>query len=134
MPDVVSGYLSMIDEQLPFIIERLRTVQILRRSVLDILKTWDTKSTLFYCDPPYVHNTRHIASRNIDGFELSEDDHRELAEVLRSLRGKVVLSGYPSSLYEDLFKGWRRIEFDIANHAAGGSSKARMKEVLWLNW
>jgi len=33
-----------------------------------------------------------------------------------------------------MFKSWKRIEFDMANHAAGGKSKARKKEVLWLNW
>ena len=58
----------------------------------------------------------------------------ELAEVLRRCKGKVVLSGYPSDLYGGLYKGWRTVDFDIANHAAGGRSKARKQEMLWMNW
>jgi DNA adenine methylase len=134
MADVVSGYLSMIDEQLPLIIERIRRVEIVQRPAIDVICTWDSSNTLFYCDPPYVHETRHQSSRDVYGYEMSEQDHRDLAQVLKSCKGKVILSGYPSKLYEDLYCKWRRIEFEIANHAAGGKAKARMRETLWANW
>ena len=45
---------------------------------------------------------------------------------------RVVLSGYPSSLYDELFRLWDRVEFDIANHSAGGRQKSRKTEVLWI--
>ena len=134
MADVVSGYLSMIDEQLPLIIERLRRVEIVMRPAVDVIRTWDSPDTLFYCDPPYVHETRHESSRDVYGCEMSADNHRELAEVLNRCAGKVVLSGYPSPLYDDLYDKWRTVHFDIANHAAGGRSKARKTETLWMNW
>jgi DNA adenine methylase len=57
-----------------------------------------------------------------------------LADVLKACKGKVVLSGYPSALYEELYSGWRTDSFDIANHAAGGKSKERKTEMLWMNW
>jgi DNA adenine methylase len=66
--------------------------------------------------------------------EMAATDHRELAAVLRACRAKVVLSGYPSPLYAELYAGWRTVTFDIANHAAGGRKKARKRETLWLNW
>jgi DNA adenine methylase len=65
---------------------------------------------------------------------MSEEDHRELASVLKACKGKVVLSGYPSALYSELYEGWRTVTFDIANHAAGGREKARKEETLWMNW
>jgi len=134
MADVVSGYLSTIDEQLPLIVQRLRSVEIVNRPALDVIRTWDSTETLFYCDPPYLHSTRHEGSRDVYGVEMTEKEHRELASVLRECKGKVLLSGYPSPLYEELYAGWRTVSFDIANHAAGGRAKARKQETLWLNW
>ncbi len=134
MADVVSGYLSMIDEELPAVIDRLRRVQIVNRPAPEAIRTWDGPDTLIYCDPPYVHETRHEGSREVYGVEMSEADHRELAATLHACRGKVVLSGYPSPLYDALYAGWRVVTFDIANHAAGGRTKARKQETLWLNW
>jgi DNA adenine methylase len=64
---------------------------------------------------------------------MTDDDHRELADVLHACQGQVVLSGYPSPLYDELYAGWRRVEFDIANHAAGGKVKERKRETLWMN-
>lgn len=134
MADVVSGYLSIIDDQLPNIINRLSSVQIVSRPAIDVINTWDSENTLFYCDPPYLPSTRHKSSRSIYGYEMSKDEHVQLATKLNDCKGKVVVSGYPSSLYQKLFSGWRTAAFDIANHAAGGKSKARKQEVLWLNW
>jgi len=134
MADVVSGYLSMIDDQLPLIVDRLRTVEIVSRPAIDVIRTWDSEATLVYADPPYVHSTRHKGSRSVYGCEMGEDDHRELAEVLNGSKSKVVLSGYPSGLYDELYAGWRTETFDVANHAAGGRSKDRKQEMLWMNW
>lgn len=134
MADVVSGFLSTIDEQLPLIVQRLRTVEILSRDALDVIKTWDAPNAVFYCDPPYVHSTRHESSREVYGYEMTEEQHRDLAAVLRRCSGKVIVSGYPSGLYEKLYRKWRVVEFDIANHAAGGKAKKREKEMLWMNW
>lgn len=134
MADVVSGYLSMIDEYLPLIVERLRPVQILSRPAVDVIQRWDSEKTLIYCDPPYLPSTRQANSRAVYGQEMSEDLHREVAECLNSCVGKVVLSGYPSDLYDELFADWWRIDYDIANHAAGGKKKEREQECLWLNF
>jgi DNA adenine methylase len=65
---------------------------------------------------------------------MSDQDHRDLAKVLRNCEAKIVLSGYPSKLYDRLYRGLRRIERDIANHAAGGKTKRRQTECLWMNY
>jgi DNA adenine methylase len=65
---------------------------------------------------------------------MSEAKHRELLDVLRRCEGKVMLSGYPSRMYDDMLAGWTRHTFDMPNHAAGGAKKDRETEVLWCNF
>ncbi len=126
----VNAWWTAIDG-LPDIVERLRRVQILHQPALQAIRRFDGPDTLIYCDPPYLHETRDANSRDVYGVEMSEREHRELLVVLNECDGTVVLSGYPSPLYESLLGAWRRLEFDIANHAAGGRSKSRKKEVVW---
>ena len=132
MADVVSGYLSAIDEELPKIMKRLRTVQIVQRDAVEVIKKWDSPDTLCYCDPPYVKETR--TSKSVYACEMTDEDHRRLAETLHACEGKVILSGYASPLYDELYAGWRRESFEMPNNAAGGKEKARMEEVLWTNF
>lgn len=127
----VNAWWTAID-QLPEIIERLKRVQILHQPALGAIGRFDGPETLIYCDPPYLHETRDANSRDVYGVEMSERDHCELAAALNDCQAAVVLSGYPSPLYDELFGSWRRIDFDIANHAAGGRKKSRKTEVLWI--
>jgi DNA adenine methylase len=65
---------------------------------------------------------------------MAEADHRRLLEVLVRADGKVLISGYRSDLYDQLLAGWTRHDFDLPNNAAGGASKRRMTECVWLNF
>jgi DNA adenine methylase len=65
---------------------------------------------------------------------MTEPEHRELLATLVACKGKVMLSGYPSGLYDSLLKDWNRHDFDLPNNAAGGETKRRMTEVLWCNF
>lgn len=129
----VNAWWTAID-MLPQIIDRLRRVQIICQSAFDAIPRFDHNDGLIYCDPPYVHGTRAKGSTDIYAAEMTDDDHRRLAILLGQCKSKVVLSGYPSPLYNDLYSGWRHVEFDIANHAAGGKTKSREKECLWMNF
>jgi DNA adenine methylase len=127
-----SEWLSAVDG-LPEVHARLRQVVIECMDALKLIPREDTSDTLFYCDPPYVHATR--VSRGVYGeHEMSEADHRRLLEVLNGCKGKVILSGYSSRMYEDALRDWSREEIKIANHAAGGTTKREMTEVLWTNF
>jgi hypothetical protein len=42
--------------------------------------------------------------------------------------------GYRSSLYDVELCSWSMHTFDLPNHAAGGSTKRRMTEVVWCNF
>jgi DNA adenine methylase len=108
---------------------RLRDALVLNRPALNVIASEDRPSTLFYCDPPYLHDTR-AATRAYGPHEMTEDDHRQLLDTLRACRGKVMLSGYPSGLYDTALAGWNRHTFDLPNNAAGGKAKGRETEVL----
>ena len=83
-------------------------------------------------DPPYLHLTR--ASKGNYKHEMTEKGHRRLLEVINNCQGKVMLSGYPSDLYDRELKGWNRQDFVIDNKAAGGTTKRKMTESLWMNY
>jgi len=115
------------------LVERLRGVVIEQRDAMAVMLHQDSAETLHYVDPPYVHSTRsvkvnHDLSRKSYKHELTDEMHEILASGLRGLRGMVVLSGYPSELYDQLYAGWHRI--DRASHADGARSRV---ESLWLN-
>jgi DNA adenine methylase len=131
MNEQASAWLSAV-EGLPAVHARLRRVAILCRPALDVIRSQDGPGTLFYCDPPYLPGTR--AAPNAYAYEMTEGDHRELLGLLHSLRGKVMLSGYLSALYDEALAGWTRHAFDLPNNAAGGPTKGRETEVLWCNF
>jgi DNA adenine methylase len=101
---------------------------------VEAISRFDHIDALIYCDPPYVHQTRSKGGTEVYGVEMSDDDHRALAKELKSCKAKVLLSGYPSPLYDELYKGWRCVKFDMPNHAAGGRRKSRETECLWMNF
>lgn len=111
-------------------VERLRGVVIENRPAVDVIRAHDSKSTLYYIDPPYHYSTRNMKRGNAAyAHEMTDDDHRELAAVLRGVRGQVVVSGYGCEMYDvELYPDWRRVTF---SSFADGAHKR--EEVLWLS-
>ncbi len=107
MSGVVSRWLGSV-EDLPAIASRLLRVQIENRPAVDVIKLYDGESTLFYCDPPYVHASR--GDSKAYGFEMNDLEHRALSSALKSAKGNVALSGYRCDLMDTLYRGWRCIE------------------------
>jgi len=113
------------------IIQRLQGVVIESKPALYVIEKYDGPDVLFYVDPPYVHETRsRVDSARGYRHEMSDDDHRALAAALGKVQGKVVLSGYQTALYAELFAGWNRIE-KTGPFADGARERT---EVLWLNF
>ena len=129
----VNAWLGVI-KGLPDVHQRLRNVVILNQSACDVIRRQDGESTLFYCDPPYVHETRSTTGEY--AFEMTEAQHRELLDLLAGIAGKFMLSGYPSDLYRqwEVRHGWNRHEFLIDNKAASGKVKETKTECLWCNF
>jgi DNA adenine methylase len=130
MSGVVSRWLGSI-EALPEIANRLLRVQIENRPALDVIRLYDDVQTVFYVDPPYVHDTRGDA--NAYGYELTDAEHEELAATLASCRGMVAVSGYDSPLYDRLYpvSRWRKL---VAPPRTNHATKGTRVEVLWVNY
>lgn len=109
------------------LIARLRGLVIENRAAAAVISAHDSQDTLFYVDPPYPLVTR---GPDIDyRFELTDENHRDLANQLRSVSGMVVLSGYPCALYDiELYPDWERVE---RRHMADGARERT--EVVWMN-
>lgn len=108
------------------VIERLQGVVIENRDAVDTILAHDSPQTLHYVDPPYVESSRK--SFGSYRHEMSDGQHERLARTLSETEGMVVLSGYRSSLYAELFQGWHAIE----RQAFADGARERI-EVLWLN-
>jgi DNA adenine methylase len=133
----VSAWLTAI-EGLPEVHTRLLRVVIKETPALQLIRKEDTEHTFFYLDPPYLHQTRSsTAVYGQDGeHEMTEEQHEELLQLITSseLSSQFMISGYNSDLYESYLGNWRKVEFDRANSVAGGSTKRRMVECVWMNY
>ena len=113
---------------LRLVAERIKGVTIENRDARIVMSAHDGPDTLHYVDPPYVFETRSDLSKNY-AHELTDSDHSELLQFLTTLKGRVILSGYPSAMYDSALPGWRRIEKQALADGA-----AKRIEVLWLNF
>src|SRR3990172_7735090 len=130
MSGVVSRWLGSI-EDLSNIVERLLRVQIENRPAIDIIRIYDSKETLFYCDPPYIHETR--GDTKSYGYELSNDEHSKLSKVLNSVSGLVAISNYQCNLMDELYPSpkWKK---HFSPLKTIHSTKDKRQEVLWVNY
>lgn len=83
-------------------------------------------SELVYSDPPYLLRTR--TSKRKYRFDYEEVDHVGLLKLLKRLPCHVMISGYPSALYDELLQGWRSAELQVMNQGGVRTEK------LWLNF
>ena len=122
-------------DKLAAIHRRLKGVVLECRDALDVLQEWDGDDTCFYCDPPYVLDTR--SSRKYYAVEPGDDYHERLVEVLLAVQGMVVLSGYDHPVYDRLGQAGWHVDAHGTNAnmdtAAGHGSKARRVEMVYRN-
>lgn len=113
---------------------RLKEVIIECRDATKVMKQHDRDTTLHYVDPPYLGALR-TDGRNLYQKEMySDEDHESLAKCLRSLKGYVILSGYPCDQYREWYEayGWKPFSMKAITGAAT-RGKSERTEVVWLN-
>jgi len=133
MNEQVSAWLSAVDG-LPEVHARLRRVEIRNSTAVEFIQKLDSADTFFYCDPPYLHETRVTTGEYLH--EMTCDDHLKLLDCLRGIKGKFMLSGYPSTPYNDVARaaGWRVVDVEIDNKASSKRTKDKKIERLWMNY
>jgi len=128
MSGVVSRWLGSV-EMLPEVALRLLRVQIENRPAAEVIRLYDAEDTLFYCDPPYPHETR--GDSKAYAFEMTDEDHRKLAALLSRIKGKAAVSGYRGPLMQELYKTWNRHDAETKNCH---SIKKPRREAIWTNY
>lgn len=111
---------------IPEAADRLLKVQIENRPALDVIRKFNHDNVLIYADPPYLLQTRGGKQYR---HEMTEQDHVELLDALKQHKGFVILSGYPSEMYDRELAGWNRITRKAYNQNADART-----EVLWCNF
>ncbi len=89
-------------------------------------KCYIDKKTFVYCDPPYLIQTRKSGSRY--RFEYTDAQHRELLELLLSLKAMIMISGYRHAIYDDALSSWRRIDY------MASTRQGSVEESAWMNY
>jgi DNA adenine methylase len=129
----LTGYLDGYMKRFAPAIERLRNVTLECLPAVEVIQKYGAhQEALLYVDPPYLGTTRGATSAYQHEMK-GEAEHRVMAEVLSETSASVVVSGYDSGLYRDVFEGWERREI----RAFTGQANARVDdnsrvEVLWI--
>lgn len=133
MNEQVSSWLSAIDS-LPEAHARLQRVVITCKDALQVIASEDSSNTFLYLDPPYLQATRQ--TKTTYAHEMSTEDHVRLLQALGNVKGKFLLSGYPSAIYDTYAEkyGWFRQEIPIDNKASAKKVKDIKTECLWANF
>jgi len=138
----VSRYINSI-LKFPSIHNRLKNVIIENEDFRKLIPKYDTEDTFFYLDPPYLHETRRSGWYK---YEMGDEDHKDLLELILTLKGKVMISGYNNSFYDKYLHNWKRIDFKTVCTATGGVRGSKLTgvgilklkqqriESIWLNY
>ena len=130
MSGVVSRWLGGV-EALDNIAERLLRVQIENRPATHVITLYDDVETLFYCDPPYLHETR--GDSNAYAYEMDEEQYNEFADLVTDVKGFVAVSGYDHPIMNKLFKNKYWVKSFEAKKPIHSTKDIR-QEVLWTNY
>lgn len=129
------GYLAGYVERMAAAAARLQHVSLECRPALEVIEHYGRdRDTLLYVDPPYLGATRG-SSHSYRHEMRKPDEHIDLANALSAAVATVILSGYSSPLYDDLYSGWHHVRLAAftgqGNHSPNG--KGQRVEVLWSN-
>ncbi len=111
--------------------ERLKEAQIENKNAIELINEHrNDKDVMIYCDPPYLDTTR--VSKHYEN-EMSNKEHLQLLESLEQVKGKVILSGYPNDMYDQLLNGWYKVT-EETRIGINNTNKRTATEVLWCNF
>lgn len=116
-------------DQLYQIASRFKHVQIENLLAIEIIQKYDHPDTLFYLDPPYMM-TEQRTKANWYEFDWKEQEHIEVAALLRECNACIVISGYASPLYKELYENYGWLRENQKSYVDQGQSRI---ESIWLN-
>ena len=115
------------------IYKRLEDVSIECNEACKVIQTYDTDSAFFYCDPPYI-------GTNCGSYaNYTEEDYRRLLDTLSKVKGKFLLSSFPTKILDEYIQkyGWYSIQIEktkSSSKAKEGLPRPKKTEVLTANY
>jgi DNA adenine methylase len=127
--------------------KRLQSAEIINTPELfdyeDILDKYDSPTTLFYLDPPYLIGVRCRNNADLYKYEFAKEaEHRRLITKLYNLKGMIAISTYRSEFYAKLLSHWRPYDYEtfVAMKAMrkqytnpNDRKRRRVMEVVYVN-
>lgn len=121
------AYLQQMVGRFAPVAERLLDVSFEHRDGLDVIREYGRHpDNCLYVDPPYLSATKTSAGYASEFGRT--DQHAELLDALVDCKATVVLSGYPSELYDDRLAGW-----DCLTLGARKANGKAAPETVWSN-
>lgn len=109
--------------------ERLKGVYIDNLDFRVCIRNWDGPETFFYCDPPYIGVTPYR-------LPFSDEDHEDLAGLLRAVRGKwlLTINDHPKACA--LYRGYRaaRVEKPLSLMKVAGERRPKLRHLVVVNY
>jgi len=120
-------------EEIEVFTDRLKNVVIENKCGIEVMKDHDSPETLFFVDPPYLHDTRCMRSGNkYYRHEMNDSQHQDLVSFVSGVSGFVILAGYESDMYNQLLgAGWEKRKKKA--RAQGFRGTTARTECVWLN-
>lgn len=120
------------------LVDRLNNVDIECRDAIAVIKSRDTKESFFYLDPPYVvDENQKVNQGHYAGY--TSQDYTKLLDTLSQMKGKFLLSNYPSKIlfaYAKLHQ-WHVLEHlsaITAENVNGSGNRKYKTELLIANY
>ena len=122
------------DKTIGEIHKRFKDVYIENGDYKEIIKRYDSRPTqvekqevLFYFDPPYIETSGYDS-------DFTNQNHYELAEQIKKLNSKFILSINNHSLVYELYEGFNFINKEIKNTLANQDNSRIQKELIITNY
>jgi len=123
---------STVRANVEFFAKRFDKVCIEHRDYKEMIEKYDMKDVFFYLDPPY-----YDIGSNYYKNDFSTKDHEDLANLLRSIKGKFMISYTSSDYIRKLYDGFFIQEKDFSNFitlAEQGEERIDRKEIVITNY
>lgn len=111
---------------------RMKNVMIDCRDFREVIRVYDSPSTLFYVDPPYIDREKNYKLTPADKANPMQL-HYDLAEQLNAIQGKVIVSYYDHPLLHELYSSWHKEYFKAVRQVVNGSNNSS-EEMLLMNF
>lgn len=91
------------------------------------IQKYDRPGTLFYLDPPYYETAGY-------GQDFGLEHYKAMAELARTIQGKMLISINDHDTIRDVFKGLSNKPLNINYTVGGNHNKKASRELLIWNW